>query len=171
MIDVHKLREDFDRAFAEPITDREEPPIPMLAVRAGGDALAIPVHALRGVERVGRILPLPGTPPSLLGLAGVRGRLVPVHALSTLLGGLEAARELRWLVLAGDVAVPVGFAFEELEGFISAPRKSVHPLEEDERRARRVTAVVRAPEDEARGVVDIAALLAQVLPSPQQKES
>jgi chemotaxis signal transduction protein len=174
MMNVKALREDFDRAFAEPWPEPGEAPTPMLAVHAGGDPLALPVAEVLWLGRLGRVLPLPGTAASVVGLAGIRGQLVPVHALSALLGGMEGARELRWAVMCGTREAPVAFAFEGLDGYLAAPREALHPMPESEvaagaQRPRRIVSVLRLT-SEPRGVVDLRALILDVLPS-SQKES
>jgi hypothetical protein len=83
---VEEMREEFDRGFAEP------PPAPagrteeFLEVEVGRDPYALRLAELSGVQRAPRLTALPGAPPEVLGLAAVRGLVVPVFDLAALLG-------------------------------------------------------------------------------------
>jgi chemotaxis signal transduction protein len=120
------LQEPFRRAFAAPASSGGPPTDELLLVRAGGEALAIRVAEAAGLEARRRIVPLPGGPPELLGLAAVRGRLVAVWSLGRLLGlarsGDAREDEGRWLVLAGE---ELALAFPTFEGTASVARAEI----------------------------------------------
>lgn len=116
---VDALRAGFDETFAS------SPPIPveredLLLVRASDLRLALRVRELASLEVRRAIVPVPGAPPALLGLAGVRGRLVPVFALAPFLGRPATADDGRWIAIAAGPS-HVGFAFAEFEGRVGVP--------------------------------------------------
>ena len=109
-----RLRAEFDRGFAlsPPVAgDAHEG---YLAIRVGGDPCALRLADLLGVYVDRKIVPLPSSVPTLLGIASFRGALILVHDLRLLLG-YPARADARWLVRV-RAAAPVGLAFDALEG-------------------------------------------------------
>jgi chemotaxis signal transduction protein len=117
------LRRAFDQAFAAPPSvmdggDQE----PFLMLGAGGDPFAVRVVEVAGFEKARRLLALPGAPSHLLGLAGLRGRLLPVFSLALLLGYPREADE-PWLLVVGREE-PMGLAFARFDGLALLPREA-----------------------------------------------
>jgi hypothetical protein len=96
------LARAFDATFAAPADTEVEEAESLLGIRVAGDPYAIPVGDIVGLAASGRIVPVPSRAPALLGLAGVRGRALPVYSLATLLGYPHAGEPVPWLVLCGD---------------------------------------------------------------------
>jgi chemotaxis signal transduction protein len=67
---------------------------------------------------------LPSRKPELLGVAGVRGALVSVYGLSSILGYSTRSIAMKWLAMCGH-AQSVALAFDELEGFLRLPQRSL----------------------------------------------
>ncbi len=149
-----ELRRGFDDAFAEapppPAPDLED----LVLVRVGPHALAVRVSEIAGLEKGRKIVPLPGSARELLGLAGVRGQLVPVFSLAALLG--LAPGDEGWFVLCGR-GPSTGLAFAALEGCVKVPRSRLETAGDG--RSDHV-AVVATIGTEARGVLDTRTLLA-----------
>ncbi|MBW4024026.1 MAG: chemotaxis protein CheW [Proteobacteria bacterium] len=85
----------------------------LLTFTVAGQAMSMAASEVAEVSRVPPCTRIPNAPPSLCGLANIRGRAVPVISLAILLGegdqrGAAASRSTseRLLVLAGDA--PVG---------------------------------------------------------------
>jgi purine-binding chemotaxis protein CheW len=70
------------RPLAAADTDRSEP---ILRFLLGSDHFAIPAAAAQSVQPLSRYTPLPATPPWLLGLVNVRGRLLATIDIRPLL--------------------------------------------------------------------------------------
>jgi chemotaxis signal transduction protein len=121
------LRSAFDRAFSEPPTLAAASTEDLLAIRVAGDSYALRVSELSGLVSNRKVVALPTRAPHLLGIAGVRGALVPVYALAGLLGYDVARSPGQWLALCGRQE-PVALAFEELEGFLRVPSAHLHPV-------------------------------------------
>lgn len=122
---VEALRSDFDRAFREPsalVTVETED---LLAVAIAGDAYALRVGELVALVSNRKVVALPSRRRHLLGVAGVRGAVVPVYALAGLLGYADVRASTPWLALCGRQE-PVALAFEQLEGFFRVPRADLH---------------------------------------------
>jgi purine-binding chemotaxis protein CheW len=112
---VARARAEFDAAFAAPPAEGRRAAERLVRIEVGGERFALRLADLAGLRRLGKLVALPGARPELLGVAGLRGRLVPVFDLGRLLGC--GADEPRWLALA-RAEEPVGLAFGGLEGQI-----------------------------------------------------
>jgi purine-binding chemotaxis protein CheW len=124
---AHAMRGAFDRAFSEPHAHAAASTEDLLAVGVAGDAYALKVSELAGLVYGRKIVALPSRAPHLLGIAGVRGALVPVYALAGVLGYEGARSAAPWLALCGRQD-PVALAFEQLDGFLRVPRTDLHPV-------------------------------------------
>ena len=122
---VEELQREFDEGFARPAGARHADSAAYLLVRASGVALALPARALRGLEKGRAVVPLPGARGALLGVAGVRGQLVPAYGLGPLVSGAPAGGAA-WLALASGREL-VGLAFDELVGLFDVPLATVRP--------------------------------------------
>lgn len=134
------LREEFDRSFALPVHSDFAEWEDLLAIRVHGDGYLLRVLEISRLDAARNILRLPGSPPALLGLAGIRAALIPVWDLSVLLGygatpaGSFTARgdgdDRRWLALvAGET--PWALGFESFEGYFRVPRADMRPKHEN----------------------------------------
>ena len=117
------LRRAFDLSFAEAPTAGAEPLESLLALRVGGAPYAIRLSEIAGVHADRTVVPVPTPMPDLLGVAGIRGAIVPVYDLGALLGHPRSTRP-RWMLLAASPAL-VGLAFESLEAHVRMPRRSI----------------------------------------------
>jgi chemotaxis signal transduction protein len=118
------LRGSFDQVFALPPPVARTTQQRLLALRIGADPYAIRVEQVTGLEKVQSLVALPGSPAYLLGLTGLRGRLVPVFSLSALLRSSDRGPE-PWLILCG-ASETVGLAASSFDGqFEVAPHEIV----------------------------------------------
>src|SRR5882724_2626146 len=65
--------------------------ITALQITPGGESYALPVELLHGVYEGIEVMAVPCTPPFIAGVANVRGRILPVLDLATVLGAPEQA--------------------------------------------------------------------------------
>lgn len=149
------LRRAFDRSFAEAAGAAAVEVEDLLAIRVGGDPCALRLAEVRGLFADRRVVGLPKARPGLLGLAGLRGSLVPVYDLGALLGYPPAAAP-RWLVLAA--AAPIGLAFEAFEGHLRLARGALVEGGGEAGRRRHAREVARTP-DRPRPIVDVASVI------------
>jgi chemotaxis signal transduction protein len=158
------LRESFDRAFSEPEAERAQATLSLLVIRVGRERYAVRLSDIGALEADRTITPVPSEHSDLLGIAGVRGAVVAVFDLATLLD-LARPEGSRWLVLAKGA--PLAFAFSAFEGQIVVPAAALASGEAG--RAGRVRDVVRlaasngaAPDGdmESLPLIDIPALAA-----------
>lgn len=90
-----------------------------LRVRSGREHYALPVEGVREIAPVGRISPVPGSPPEVLGVWNLRGDVMAVVDLAGVLG-IEAGKPGRVVVAeAGDLHAAL--AVEEVIDVCSLP--------------------------------------------------
>ncbi|HSI17064.1 MAG TPA: chemotaxis protein CheW [Sphingomonas sp.] len=147
------MRKAFDRAFAEPPPPEAEEAADYLGIRVGGAAYAVALSEIGAVFADRKIAPLPSGASELLGVAGVRGDIVPVFALSAFLGLGGGDARPRWLVLAAGGRA--GFAFDALDGHIRIPLASITPVASSKGFVR-ANAVIGK---DARPIVSVASLM------------
>ncbi len=122
---LDELRDSFDSSFSRPPPPQQEPGEALLRLRVGGAPLAVRLGHLSGLHLMPRVVRLPNSPASLLGVAGLRGQLIAVHDLAALLG-LQTGEPARWLLLAGG-ARRVGLAASGFEGQLRATSEQLRP--------------------------------------------
>jgi purine-binding chemotaxis protein CheW len=118
---LEKLRREFDGAFAFPPASKVADVDSFLAIRIGADPYAIRVEDISSILPRQKISRLPSRQPTLLGLAGFRGRIVAVFDLASLLGYESRSKDPRWLIVSAHDR-ELALAFEELEGYVQVPR-------------------------------------------------
>lgn len=152
-----KLRRDFDESFATVPASRVTAVEDLLGFRIGGDAYALRMKEITGFVAAGRIVPLPARVPQILGLAAVRGALVPAVSLAGLLGYARESDAVRWLALS-DMADPVAFALGEFEGYLRVlPSEACTPDKLGERRGF-IEAAVRSG-DRVRSILSVPSMV------------
>jgi len=120
------LRRSFDESFALPLDSRSTSLEDLLVVRVGGDRFALRVAELAGLHRRRRIVRLPGSRADLLGLAGIRGRLVPVFSLAVLLGYAADRDDNSWLILCNRDQ-ELALSFGEFTGHVRVEPSQICP--------------------------------------------
>lgn len=142
---VAELRRAFDEARAIPFSEgAEERADNLLAIRISGDAYAIKVSEITGLATGRKVVRVPGPIPELLGLAGIRGTLVPVYSLHALLGYGSDAEQPQWLALCGTEEC-FALAFNEFQGYLRIPRGQLYPVEQKEAARIHVKEIARGP--------------------------
>ena len=80
-------------------------------VLAGGEHYAVPVSAVLEISEYGEVSPVPGAPPSTLGVRNLRGQVIPVIDLAMVLD-LRSSTAYERIVVAEDDGRLAGFAVE-----------------------------------------------------------
>lgn len=163
-----ELRAAFDRGFAAPPPEDAGERRAFLAIRVAGRDHAVALAEVAALFAGKQVTPLPSAAPALMGLAALRGEVVPVYRLSALLGGAADGDAPRWLILAAG-ARPVAFAFEALAGHLRPGRADIALAEDRATAAGVMTAAGMLP------VVRIAPLLDRIAghasaPPPMERQ-
>lgn len=152
---LEELRHAFDNSFALPPPSTEDDLVDLLAVTADGEALAVPLNAMAGLTADRAVTPVPGSPPNLLGVAGLRGHLVPVYDLARIRKPGGARKTGRWMVLAAG-APAFAVAVDRVDCHLRVPRNAIAAPADGA-----ATAVVHTA-DGPRPVVDLTAVRNQL---------
>jgi purine-binding chemotaxis protein CheW len=84
-----------------------------LTVSVAGERLAIPANDVAEVIRHPAVTRLPLSPPGLIGIANLRGTVIPIVSLAALLGRKKAETASRRVVVVGT-ARPVGLTVDDV---------------------------------------------------------
>jgi chemotaxis signal transduction protein len=114
-----ELRRSFDAGFARPPEAADTGWEAVLAVQAGAAPLAVRTAEIAGLFEGAPLTPLPSRRPEFLGIASLRGQLVPVYDLARLLA-LEPGAAPRWRLLL-RVPEPLALAFDSFDGQFRVP--------------------------------------------------
>jgi chemotaxis signal transduction protein len=109
------MRRAFDQSFATSHVGESDSLERMIAIRLGGEPFVMRAGHISGLARAKRIVPLPSRIPEMLGLAGIRGTLVPVFDLGGILKLKSCAATPSWLALV-DNEVSIALGFDEFGG-------------------------------------------------------
>ena len=157
--DVHALRASFDQHFAAPQQIATTGLEKFVIISIGANRFAIRVSEIARIEVNRKVVPLPRSAPALLGLAGIRGKLVPVYSLAVLLGEAPG-RTTRWLALSSSEE-PLGLAFDNLEQFVEVAGSAVCAVTESVKAGRYVPFVLRMG-TASFGVVSLPSILTSI---------
>jgi purine-binding chemotaxis protein CheW len=124
-------RIEAEAAKARP--DTQVAAVEVLAVLVAGTEFGIPVQAVRTVLHVPTITRLPFPPPSIVGVASVRGSVIPVMDLGERLLGSPGSRTGR-LVLIEDAATghAIGLLVDAVIGIVAGGIEAREPPPEVE---------------------------------------
>jgi purine-binding chemotaxis protein CheW len=158
-----QLRQAFDHSFAlQPSADAPEVQ-DLLAIRVAGDPYAIGLLDITEIVTGRSVVAVPTITPGLLGLAGIRGGIVPVFSLSSMLGYSPDPGSPRWMVLCG-AEEPIALAFSDFEGYLRLPTSALHAEENfsaTSEKTKYVSQAARTPGG-VRAVISIALILATI---------
>ena len=86
----------------------------------GKEVYGLPLRELREVARLGRIRTVPGTPPSVAGLVNLRGKIICVLDVKTILGlPYPASSAPRFLIVLEGAAEPLGLVVDSISDIYS----------------------------------------------------
>lgn len=162
---VAAMADAFDQAFAAP-----PPPPPdrlerLIGIRAGETAYVLRLDELAGLAQAPPIVSLPLGRPGLLGLVGLRGRMLAVFDLAVLLGHASAPAP-RWLALLAG-SEPVAVAFSDIESHLLVPPSALLSVEG----ATGPIAQLLTVDGVTRPVIDLPALLRSLSHAPSTQET
>jgi chemotaxis signal transduction protein len=120
-----ELRHAFDHSFALPPAQAVADVDDLLAIRVGGSPYGVRLREISGIIARRKIIPVPNAASHLLGVAGLRGAILPVFSFASILGHAAGADLPRWMILSGTDA-PIGLGFSDFDGHLRLPRSSFH---------------------------------------------
>jgi len=122
------LKRSFDLTFQQPLVERGQELVHLLIVRIGTARFALKVADLAGLARAQTVVPIPGADSGLLGIAGLKGRMVAVYSLAAMIGSTELSTEQnRWMVLC-RCEKEIALAFTAVTSTMMVPRAELSPV-------------------------------------------
>ena len=158
-----QLREAFDRTFALPPSGASPEVEDLLTIRVAGDPYAIRLLDIAEIVTERRVVSVPAVTPDFLGLAGIRGGIVPVFGLSSILGYGSDSRAPRWMMICGSEQ-PIALDFSDFEGYLRLPASALHADENfgtAREHVKYVNQVASTP-DGVRAVISIPLIMATI---------
>jgi chemotaxis signal transduction protein len=122
------LRATFDQSFAVPPNTAPDESANFLGVTIGANSYALELSEITALFADTRIVPLPSSAGEFLGVAALRGGIVPVYSLRALLGHATGDERPRWLVVAGRERA-AAFAFDGLEAYLRVAQAEISPVQ------------------------------------------
>jgi purine-binding chemotaxis protein CheW len=122
---VAELKRRFDQSFALPPGKLAEAVEDFIKIRVAGDPYAIRLREITEMVAKRAIVSLPAAAPHLLGLAGIRGGIVPVFGLASILGYRSDFDAPGWMVLTGDDE-PIALAFSDFDRYLRLSASAIH---------------------------------------------
>ena len=158
-----QLRQAFDRTFALPPSGAPPETEDLLTIRVAGDPYAIRLVDIAEIITERRVVSVPTVTPDLLGLAGIRGGIVPVFSLSSILGYASDFGSPRWMIICGSEE-PIALAFSDFEGYLRLPASALHADENFRATGEHVKCVnqVASTPDGVRAVISIPLIMATI---------
>ena len=153
------LKARAERAASLSDRDAAQTTLTVLQIMLGEETYGLPVNDLRAVYEDVIVVPVPGTPPFVAGIANVRGRILPVLDLPVLLGVPDQAATLgtRALVVANRDAMTVALAIEAVGEIVAVAGQEIVPVPGATNTPQ--TNYLRGILPGGGGLIDIAALL------------
>src|SRR6201991_2056129 len=102
-----------------------------LTFKSEGRFYAVPAASVSEVVRVPPLARVPQAPPSLMGLANLRGSVLPVASVRALLGRQEGAAPPASRLIVLDGASPVALAVDEVSNLVRVASGNVKTAEAD----------------------------------------
>ena len=122
------LKLAFDLTFQQPQIERGQELVHLLIVNIGTSKFALKVADLAGLARARTVVPIPGARSGLLGLAGLKGRMVAVYSLAATIGSPDlSTSQNRWMVLC-RCEKEIALAFTAVAGTMMVPRAELNPV-------------------------------------------
>lgn len=123
---AEEFRRAFDASFALPLAPAAAELDDVLQVTVGAAPYAIRLSEIAGLVASRTLVTVPSTAPGLLGLAGIRGQIMPVFSLAALLGAADEVQSPPWLILS-PAPDSLALGFSRFDGFLRLPRSAFHP--------------------------------------------
>jgi purine-binding chemotaxis protein CheW len=127
-----------------------------------GERYAFPMRRVQEIIRMPAVVKVPLGPPSLEGLANLRGRVLPVVSLRGCCAMEQTGHDEATRVIVVDGGVPLGFVVDRVSSVISIDPQQVEPAESVQQAVRSdvLVGVIKSGDGEMTTVLDVDRLVA-----------
>lgn len=155
------LRQQFDDTFTRPVQSDTVPAHKLLVVNAGEQRFALRLDECAGIHACPKLVPLPSPRVSLLGMVGVRGRLLVVYGLASVLRTTPGPRRPRWL-LTPRADEQIALSIDGIDAYLHVPESALVPLAAPSELRDDFCREIIQQDGEARPVLSLAAVVAAI---------
>ena len=148
---------DNDEDLAQDKTDNQ-----FVTFEVAGELFAVPMAPVQEIIRVPELARMPLASPALLGLANLRGRVLPIVSLRHIFGMPEVAHTDATRALVIDLGTPMGFVVDRVANVIAVDEKQLEPVSSVQATVNSdlLTAVIKGAGLELTMVLDFAQVIA-----------
>ncbi len=156
-----QMRQSFDQSFAEKPQPETTPGEPYILIGVSKARLAIKTSEVLSIESHKPVLSLPGHSNFFIGLTGIKGKLIPLYNLKSILGHESERKDelCHWLAVVGGTS-PLALAFQNFEGSVRIPESDVFMPSEKQRNTREAFRLA----SQVISVLDIQSLISEISP-------
>jgi len=97
---------------------------------AGGEVFAVEMAPVQEIIRVPDVMRVPLSPPSLEGLANLRGKVLPIVSLRRALGFVERMADDNSRAVVIDIGQPMGFVVDRVSSVVGVDVSKIEALSE-----------------------------------------
>ncbi|MBB1251415.1 chemotaxis protein CheW [Rhizobium sp. G21] len=155
-------------SFDEVVSTEEAPEIEtsdnqFVTFSVEGEVFAAPMAPVQEIIRVPGLAQVPLAPPSLLGLANLRGRILPIVNLRRIFGLADVSDTDATRALVINLGTPLGFVVDRVASVIAVDQADIEPASSIGASvdARLLTGVVKMANGEIVMILDFAELIAR----------
>jgi len=123
---LEKMREEYWQGVTEEVVEEAEDQITLLTFLLGGEAFGMPAVYAKEILKIPQVIRVPRTPPSVLGIINLRGRITPIIDVRSVLGvKLYEISEGGRVIITEVEDLYTGIVVEEVLGITQIPNEEV----------------------------------------------
>jgi len=123
---LEKMRQEYWRGVTEEVEEEASDQLTLLGFRLGGEKYAIRADNAKEIIKVPGVVRVPRTPPTILGIINLRGRITPITDPRPVLGlKADKVTDAGRVIIVEVDDLYTGMLVEEVEGINSVPREEV----------------------------------------------
>lgn len=158
---------------ADPADDEFDENSDFVTFDMAGERYAFPMRRVQEIIRMPAVVKVPLGPPSLEGLANLRGRVLPVVSLRRCCAMEQTGHDETTRVIVVDGGVPLGFVVDRVSSVISIDPQQVEPADSVQATVNSdvLVGVIKSGEGEMTTVLDVDRLIGSQFTRLAEKRS
>ena len=123
---LERMREEYWKGVTEVIVEESEDQIPLLTFILGTETFGMRAELAKEILKVPSVVRVPRTPPTVLGIINLRGKITPIIDIRPVLGLKSVAVEQAGRVIITELGnLSTGILVEEVLGITQVPREEI----------------------------------------------
>lgn len=126
---LERMRQEYWRSVTEEIEEEAADQLTLLSFNLGEEKYAVRAGYAKEIIKVPNVVRVPRTPPTVLGIINLRGRITPIIDPRPVLGlKAEKVTDAGRVIIVEVEDLYTGMLVEKVEGITSVPREEVAPV-------------------------------------------